>query len=105
MKKLTLTAVTLVSVPLRGKEGAGPIHREFWVLSPIHGEFPSPCGVRRVRDLGVTFYLTTVVSGFPSPCGVRRVRDKISVLFPKKIAVFPSPCGVRRVRDIALGLG
>ncbi len=64
-------------------------------------EFPSPCGVRRVRDnmLYVAFGLMDravsvplrgkegagrpiglsthfcIFCGFPSPCGVRRVRD------------------------------
>ncbi len=38
-----------VSVPLRGKEGAG---QESTVSGVIHSErFPSPCGVRRVRDI------------------------------------------------------
>ncbi len=39
-------------------------------------EFPSPCGVRRVRDL-IELRTTTVLNivMFPSPCGVRRVRD------------------------------
>ncbi len=38
----------MVSVPLRGKEGAGP----FRALLDFELEewFPSPCGVRRVRD-------------------------------------------------------
>jgi hypothetical protein len=38
-----------VSVPLRGKEGAGL----FYKIPAATGElflFPSPCGVRRVRD-------------------------------------------------------
>jgi hypothetical protein len=42
--------LALVSVPLRGKEGAG---LKLFVLSKLkfkHPWFPSPCGVRRVRD-------------------------------------------------------
>ena len=38
----------LVSVPLRGKEGAGPLVIAWVILRS--DEFPSPCGVRRVRD-------------------------------------------------------
>ncbi len=38
-----------VSVPLRGKEGAGPELMQVNV-DPQH-TFPSPCGVRRVRDV------------------------------------------------------
>ncbi len=43
----------------------------------MSGKFPSPCGVRRVRDISPSS--SAVVPGmncqFPSPCGVRRVRD------------------------------
>ncbi len=38
-----------VSVPLRGKEGAGPKH-VFNLITYRRYMFPSPCGVRRVRD-------------------------------------------------------
>ncbi len=45
----TFLARGFVSVPLRGKEGAG--HRKGKVnIMPASKEFPSPCGVRRVRD-------------------------------------------------------
>ncbi len=37
-----------VSVPLRGKEGAGP--GKLTASWKADDEFPSPCGVRRVRD-------------------------------------------------------
>ncbi len=40
-----------VSVPLRGKEGAGPLEARDPELYQQGIEFPSPCGVRRVRDL------------------------------------------------------
>ncbi len=43
--------VSLVSVPLRGKEGAGPDGAELY-CSATWETFPSPCGVRRVRDDG-----------------------------------------------------
>ncbi len=39
-----------VSVPLRGKEGAGPLIEPAGKIKFI--TFPSPCGVRRVRDTG-----------------------------------------------------
>ena len=39
-----------VSVPLRGKEGAGPFNGS--IDTRPYVEFPSPCGVRRVRDEG-----------------------------------------------------
>ncbi len=38
-----------VSVPLRGKEGAG--HQDDRTRSTPLLQFPSPCGVRRVRDV------------------------------------------------------
>ncbi len=60
---------------MRGKEGAGHQRPEPH-LDPIQGRFPSPCGVRRVRDGKASKYLFHVEGhGFPSPCGVRRVRD------------------------------
>ncbi len=37
--------------------------------------FPSPCGVRRVRDKLHSGELAALTEAFPSPCGVRRVRD------------------------------
>ncbi len=63
--------------------------------------FPSPCGVRRVRDKTYIFESgAQSFFRFPSPCGVRRVRDTlradINALY---VITFPSPCGVRRVRD------
>ncbi len=33
---------------MRGKEGAGPLTPKRY--AQVAGEFPSPCGVRRVRD-------------------------------------------------------
>jgi hypothetical protein len=40
-------------------------------------KFPSPCGVRRVRDVVLIRLLIFVEKReFPSPCGVRRVRDR-----------------------------
>ncbi len=39
----------LVSVPLRGKEGAGRESRIMPASKELQ-QFPSPCGVRRVRD-------------------------------------------------------
>ncbi len=39
-----------VSVPLRGKEGAG-LTPESADNGDFEDRFPSPCGVRRVRDL------------------------------------------------------
>ncbi len=42
----------LVSVPLRGKEGAG-LKRQNEIEQKL--KFPSPCGVRRVRDWGFIF--------------------------------------------------
>ncbi len=45
---LLFPTVRFVSVPLRGKEGAGPdLLSEKDCLLYL---FPSPCGVRRVRD-------------------------------------------------------
>ncbi len=41
--------VSWVSVPLRGKEGAG--HSLELARDVIDQLFPSPCGVRRVRDI------------------------------------------------------
>ncbi len=38
-----------VSVPLRGKEGAG-LFVVYCQQTPVNSRFPSPCGVRRVRD-------------------------------------------------------
>ena len=65
--------------------------------------FPSPCGVRRVKDRWQTRNLLrrgTVL--FPSPCGVRRVKDVASLpQVEQKLDPFPSPCGVRRVKDFA----
>ena len=48
VKPITPSPLAGVSVPLRGKEGAGQssgLLQECWAH-----EFPSPCGVRRVRD-------------------------------------------------------
>ncbi len=53
-----------VSVPLRGKEGAGPDPAPDAVL-PDQARFPSPCGVRRVRDF-INVYL--------DPLGIHRFR-------------------------------
>jgi hypothetical protein len=112
----------LVSIPLRGKEGGEKKKKEerrmktgcwhgLWgptsfLFSFFYFRFfpwfPSPCGVRRVRDtyqapLGVYDQFEL----FPSPCGVRRVRDimQYSEFRPTGFE-FPSPCGVRRVRDL-----
>ncbi len=89
-----------VSVPLRGKEGAR--HTILKIVIKRFAAFPSPCGVRRVRDLisiGV-LDLAEFPQRFPSPCGVRRVRDGEMRLFRRFFRkLFPSPCGVRRVRD------
>ncbi len=67
--------------------------------------FPSPCGVRRVRDR--QRHLCTArgyIVEFPSPCGVRRVRDiSDRKVYDRYCELFPSPCGVRRVRDLVLG--
>jgi hypothetical protein len=63
-----------VSVPLRGKEGAGP--QESVNKNARYGLFPSPCGVRRVRDRIVGGQIIHALM-FPSPWGVRRVRDVI----------------------------
>ncbi len=46
---IKLVAISAVSVPLRGKEGAGLVNPEP-VIIPLLYLFPSPCGVRRVRD-------------------------------------------------------
>ena len=121
-----MAVLCAVSVPLRGKEGAGPSCR---IPGPFAGPacaFPSPCGVRRVRDYSTPESLcySGVVSvslrgkegagrvvmsaaalrnmKFPSPCGVRRVRDTPGTKYPVMPALsqFPSPCGVRRVRDL-----
>ena len=89
-------------------------------------EFPSPCGVRRVRDGNRFRFPCCLWLRFPSPCGVRRVRDGCNRQIRKVVRkclvsvplrgkegaghsslaavpagelVFPSPCGVRRVRD------
>ncbi len=43
-------AVLKVSVPLRGKEGAGPWAQNLKLAEKAIVSFPSPCGVRRVRD-------------------------------------------------------
>ncbi len=88
----------LVSVPLRGKEGAGL--RRFHYNNCNRRKFPSPCGVRRVRDGPSDHAHEKCWVGFPSPCGVRRVRDWRFLGFCDA-RPFPSPCGVRRVRDAA----
>ncbi len=96
----------MVSVPLRGKEGAGQFRVMQQIVIAIVWMFPSPCGVRRVRDFlngagdertqnfnadinkvsvplrgkegagpGTPSSIAGLSRGFPSPCGVRRVRD------------------------------
>ncbi len=65
--------MTIVSVPLRGKEGAGHASDLYVVAYPEM--FPSPCGVRRVRDYWGLPEKKLYEGQFPSPCGVRRVRD------------------------------
>ncbi len=121
-----------VSVPLRGKEGAGPRprlltsqaatiafpspcgvrrvrdSREGVLLRPWRRKFPSPCGVRRVRDDRISHNtIRQFWNRFPSPCGVRRVRDTRTITSTKTSlgnrSGFPSPCGVRRVRDLHNG--
>ncbi len=71
-----------VSVPLRGKEGAGPDY-PLGELRLISHEFPSPCGVRRVRD-GIWLKKQKGKVTFPSPCGVRRVRDNNTLQLSNK---------------------
>ncbi len=63
--------------------------------------FPSPCGVRRVRDAKAALDAQKAKAEFPSPCGVRRVRDFVHKKQRDGYCdeKFPSPCGVRRVRD------
>ena len=64
-----------VSVPLRGKEGEGHYSAVYIQLWPVM--FPSPCGVRRVKDRKLAAACQKRFDGslFPSPCGVRRVKD------------------------------
>ncbi len=111
---------------MRGKEGAG--HYNYDPLDALEFlGFPSPCGVRRVRDAEEHDTKDMIFTQFPSPCGVRRVRDaareipgrgrsrgRVSVPLRGKEGAghtiitqiqypnqtFPSPCGVRRVRDL-----
>ncbi len=108
---------------MRGKEGGGP--QQSSTPRPNPRTFPSPCGVRRVRDSVGYNLQRSFVWTFPSPCGVRRVRDFHKFFFvsivtgvsvplrgkegagprpsrPRRLSArgsFPSPSGVRRVRD------
>ncbi len=66
--------IGFVSVPLRGKEGAGLSAKGSTAVLRKR-LFPSPCGVRRVRDSIVRISGSAARLPFPSPCGVRRVRD------------------------------
>ncbi len=52
-----------VSVPLRGKEGAGLTHAHDQPLT-YRALFPSPCGVRRVRDFANKARGTFMKKGF-----------------------------------------
>ncbi len=74
------------------------------LVTAVHmAQFPSPCGVRRVRDNEILKQFVAALVEFPSPCGVRRVRDMDDLgIGLKSQSGFPSPCGVRRVRDFWL---
>ncbi len=113
-----------VSVPLRGKEGAGQGDRAYGIL--WNPRFPSPCGVRRVRDLiflqlnwnGLSPIVSVPLRGKEGAGQNRLCRSRrlsfVSVPLRGKegagqnshslgavyLLAFPSPCGVRRVRDV-----
>ncbi len=66
-----------VSVPLRGKEGAGQNHNGSTYKASVPGV---SVPLRGKEGAGLDLYTLTgeetIMELFPSPCGVRRVRDK-----------------------------
>ncbi len=73
--KIYQFSVDMVSVPLRGKEGAGlPLRTIATVLIAIVVSVPlrGKEGAGRTMRLNVALFMAIQ---FPSPCGVRRVRD------------------------------
>ncbi len=97
-----MSAINVVSVPLRGKYRSEVVARLQLEEGSI-ATFPSPCGVNIVaKDEAFARAYFKSNKEFPSPCGVNIVAKLIKwKLWLRSKLRFPSPCRVNIVAKLA----